>query len=95
MDNSKPHSIKPYLLVFGALLILTGLTFFLSTLHLPHGQAILLAAIIAIVKCSLIAAFFMHLKSDSRSLTITIIVALFLVGTLVLTLIPDVGILQP
>lgn len=94
MENEKHHSVKSYLVVFGALLVLTGLTFYLSTLHLPHGKAILLAAIIATIKCSLIAAFFMHLKFDSRNLTYVILTALFFVGALILTLIPDIGMIR-
>jgi cytochrome c oxidase subunit 4 len=94
MNDAKQHSVKSYLAVFGALLVLTGLTFFLSTLHLPHGKAILLAALIALTKCSLIAAFFMHLKFDSRSLTFVLITALFFVTVLILALIPDIGTLH-
>jgi cytochrome c oxidase subunit 4 len=97
MSDTKPnnsHSVTPYLAVFGALLVLTGLTFYLSTLHLPHGKAIVLAGIIALTKCSLIAAFFMHLKFDSKSLTAALVTALLLVAMLVFTLIPDIGIVH-
>jgi cytochrome c oxidase subunit 4 len=92
--NHKEHSVKSYLAVFGALLVLTGLTFFLSTLHLPHTKAIILAGLIALTKCSLIAAFFMHLKFDSRTLTAVIVTALFFVGVLIFALIPDIGIIH-
>jgi caa(3)-type oxidase subunit IV len=94
MDNSKQHSIKPYLVVFGALLVLTGLTFYLSTLHLPHAKAILLAGIISATKCALIGGFFMHLRFDSKKLTAVVAVALFFVATLILVLIPDVGMIR-
>jgi cytochrome c oxidase subunit 4 len=92
--NTHSHSVLPSLAVFGALLVLTGLTYFLSTLHLPHGKAVVLAAVISLTKCSLIGAFFMHLKFDSKSLTLIVFTALFLIGTLVLTLIPDIGLLK-
>jgi len=94
MENEKHHSVKSYLVVFGALLVLTGLTFYLSTLHLPHGKAILLAGLIAGTKCTLIAAFFMHLKFDSRNLTYVVMTALFFVSVLVLALIPDIGMIR-
>lgn len=95
MDKTNNHhSVTPYLVVFGALLVLTGLTFVLSTLHLAHGTAIILAAVIATVKCLLIAAFFMHLKFDSRRLTYIILTALFFVAVLVLAIIPDIGIIN-
>jgi cytochrome c oxidase subunit 4 len=90
---SENHSVstKAYLLVFGGLLILTGLTFGLSYLHLKHSVAITLAALIALTKCSLIAAFFMHLKFDSKSLTVIVFTALALVATLIFAIIPDIG----
>ena len=94
MENSKQHSITPTLLVFGALLALTGLTFFLSTLHLAHGTAVLLASAIAITKCILIGAFFMHLKFDNKGLTAVVVTALFFVAVLVLAIIPDIGIVK-
>jgi cytochrome c oxidase subunit IV len=88
------HSVTAYIVVFGALIVLTLFTYFLSTLHLEHSKAIILAAIISVTKCSLIAAFFMHLKFDSKNLTYVVFTAVFLVGTLILTLIPDIGLIK-
>jgi len=86
------HSVKPYLLVFLALAILTGLTVILSYAGLPHGMAILVASIIALVKCTLIAAFFMHLRFESKGIYAFIFAALFFLLGLILSLIPDIGI---
>ena len=45
-------------------------------------------------KCTLIATFFMHLKTENRNITFTILVALFFVIVLVGALIPDIGIVH-
>jgi cytochrome c oxidase subunit IV len=50
--------------VFGTLLVLTGVTVGVSYLHLPTHQAIALALVIALIKGSLVAAWFMHLVSE-------------------------------
>ncbi|MFN0117508.1 MAG: cytochrome C oxidase subunit IV family protein [Elusimicrobiota bacterium] len=84
-------STKRYLLVFVGLAILTGATVLLSYLGLPHHVGIALAVLIALTKCALIAAFFMHLKFDSRSLTFILLSALFFVAILVLAILPDIG----
>jgi cytochrome c oxidase subunit 4 len=58
--------VRAALLVFGALLVLTGLTVAAHFLHLPTRVAIALALAIATVKGSLVAAWFMHLISEKR-----------------------------
>lgn len=60
--------VRTYMLVFGALAILTVVTVGVSYLHLPTLQAILLAMVIATVKGSLVAAFFMHLISERQAI---------------------------
>jgi cytochrome c oxidase subunit IV len=87
-------SIKTYLLVFAALGVLTGLTVAISYMGLSHGMGIFAAGLIAATKCTLIAAFFMHLRSETRGITYTMLVALFLVVVLIGALIPDVGIVR-
>jgi cytochrome c oxidase subunit 4 len=58
--------VRAALLVFGALLVLTGFTVAAHFLHLPTRVAIALALAIATVKGSLVAAWFMHLISEKR-----------------------------
>ena len=56
-----------YIGVFLALAALTGLTVWVRfSLQLPEKQAIIVALIIATVKGSLVAAFFMHLLSEKK-----------------------------
>ena len=58
--------IRTYILVFVALMALTIITVAVSYLHLPVKQAIAVALLIAIVKGSMVAAFFMHLISERK-----------------------------
>ena len=58
--------VRAALLVFGSLLVLTAFTVAAWTLHLPRRSAITLALLIAVVKGSLVAGWFMHLISEKR-----------------------------
>jgi cytochrome c oxidase subunit IV len=58
--------VRAALLVFGSLLVLTAFTVTAWRMHLPHRTAIALALLIAVVKGSLVAAWFMHLISEKR-----------------------------
>ena len=87
-------SVKTYLMVFVGLGILTALTVSLSYMGLSHPVGIAAAAAIAAAKCTLIATFFMHLKSERPGFTILLFVALFFIAVLVASLIPDIGIVR-
>jgi len=56
--------VKPYLLVFGALGILTVATVLVSYFDWSPWLTIFVGLAIATVKASLVAAFFMHLKGE-------------------------------
>ena len=94
MSEQHSSSIKPYLLVLTALAVLTATTVGLSYAKLPHGKAILIACLIAITKCTLIASVFMHLRSERKAIWAILLVALFFVAVLVLAIIPDIGIVK-
>ena len=53
-----------YLAVFGALLALTLLTVFVSSLQLSEQSTVAVALTIAAIKATLVALFFMHLKGE-------------------------------
>ncbi len=57
--------IKTYLGVFAALLVLTGVTVGVSYIDLG-GYNVVVALLVAGVKASLVAMFFMHLLYDSK-----------------------------
>ena len=84
------HHVSTYMKVFGALLVLTCLTvgvfYWGLSAHLPIVGAVIIALIVASVKGSLVATFFMHLKSEHGMIFwILVLCALFF---FVLLLIP-------
>ena len=66
-------SVRPYLVVFGALLVLTGLTVAVSWLPLAPAIAIAIGLVIAAVKASLVAMFFMHLIHERGMVILTLV----------------------
>ena len=58
--------VKVYITVFVALMVLTIVTVAISRYHLPVPIAITVALLVAIVKGSLVACYFMHLVSEKK-----------------------------
>ena len=85
-DNS-PDAIrkemKKYLMVLGALAVLTVITVAIAQLHLPTHQAIALALVVATVKGSLVAAFFMHLLSERKLIYAVLVITVFFFGLMI------------
>lgn len=74
--------VRIYITVFVALMVLTIVTVAVSRLHLSVPVAVTLALVVAIVKGSLVACYFMHLVSERKliyavlALTVVFFVAL-------------------
>jgi cytochrome c oxidase subunit IV len=74
--------VRIYITVFVALMVLTIVTVAVSRFHLPVPIAVTVALIVAIIKGSLVACYFMHLVSEKKliyavlALTIVFFVAL-------------------
>ena len=74
--------VKVYITVFFALMVLTVVTVAISRLHLSVPIAVAVAVLVAIVKGSLVACYFMHLISEKKlilwvlALTVAFFVAL-------------------
>lgn len=81
-EDIKKH-VRVYVTVFVALLALTVVTVTISYLNLSVGPAIIVALIIASIKGSLVASYFMHLISEKK----LIFAALILTVVFFLTLI--------
>ena len=82
--------VRVYLMVFGALLILTAATVGAWKLHfLTAGAAIALALAIALCKAALVALYFMHLSAENKM--IYWLLAITFVFFLVLLLVPVLG----
>ncbi len=58
--------VRVYVMVFVALAVLTIVTVAISYLHLPTVFAISVAMVVATVKASLVAGYFMHLLSEEK-----------------------------
>jgi len=77
--------VKVYLMVLLALAVLTVVTVGVSYLRLPTGAAILVALVIASVKGSLVACYFMHLISENKVIySLLVLCFLFLAALLLL-----------
>ncbi len=67
-DHNSPEAIKAsvrvYMMVFGALAVLTMVTVGVSYLKLSFAGAVAVALIVASFKASLVAMYFMHLKGE-------------------------------
>ena len=58
--------VRIYITVFVALMVLTIITVAVSRVHLPIHYAVTIALAVAIIKGSLVAAYFMHLVSEKK-----------------------------
>ena len=88
-DHSEDISkhVRGYLIIGGTLIIGTVLTVLASQIDLGHSMNIVLALIIATVKASLVALYFMHLISEKQLIyTVLAFTAFFFVGLMFLTL---------
>ena len=82
-------TVRTYVMVFGALMILTFVTVAVSMFHLPIGQAVFIALAVASVKGFLVAGYFMHLISEKKMIYgVLLLTALFFI---VLMIIPMFG----
>ncbi len=87
-DHSEDISkhVRGYLIIGGTLIIGTILTVLASYVDLGHHWNIVLALVIATVKASLVALFFMHLISERQMIyTVLSFTAFFFAGLMALT----------
>lgn len=82
-------SVRTYYTIFGALMVLTVVTVAVSYVHLPVAMAILVALIVATIKGSLVAMYFMHLAHERKIiywvLALTVIFFIFMMVVPLLT----------
>jgi cytochrome c oxidase subunit 4 len=91
-DVSRPpaHHHVPYLIVFGALVVFTIITVLVAMKRFESEAVnVLLALLIASIKASLVALFFMHLKFEGKLIYMIFLVPLALCVLLVVALLPD------
>jgi cytochrome c oxidase subunit IV len=80
--------VKVYITVFVALMVLTIITVAISRFHLPVAYAVTIALLVATIKGSLVACYFMHLISEKK--LIIAVLALTAVFFVVLLTLPVV-----
>ena len=91
VSRATPHHEVPYYLIFAALIILTGVTVGIAFIHFPTELInVGLAMIVAIIKGSMVAMFFMHLKFEGKLIYMIFVVPLALCVLLVVALLPDI-----
>ncbi len=85
--------LRVYVMVFVALAVLTVVTVAISYLHLPTVFAISVAMVVATVKASLVAGYFMHLISEEKViLWLLLLCAAFFVALMALPVGTETGI---
>src|SRR6185436_12738200 len=77
--------VRIYITVFVALMVLTIVTVAIARLHLPVHLAVTLALLVATVKGSLVACYFMHLISEKKLIyAVLLLTAIFFAALLAL-----------
>jgi cytochrome c oxidase subunit 4 len=77
--------VRVYITVFVALMVLTVITVAVSRLHLSVPLAVSVALLVAIIKGSLVACYFMHLISEKKVIyAVLALTAFFFVALLAL-----------
>ena len=77
--------VKVYITVFVALMILTVVTVAISRFHPPVAIAVTIALLVATIKGSLVACYFMHLISEKKLIiAVLALTAVFFVALLAL-----------
>jgi cytochrome c oxidase subunit 4 len=77
--------VRVYITVFVALMVLTIVTVAVSRLHLSVPIAVTVALLVAIIKGSLVACYFMHLISEKKLIyAVLLLTAVFFVALLAL-----------
>jgi cytochrome c oxidase subunit 4 len=89
-NNIQQH-IKKYLFVFAALMVFTIITVVIASFHLSTAIAITLALIVASIKGTMVASYFMHLISEKKTIFIVLAFTIFfLLGLLFLPTLTEI-----
>ena len=100
VTRPEPHHAVPYYKCFALLVILTAMTvgvyYLFNYIHIENELVRVLAALlVASIKASVVALFFMHLKFEGKLIYTIFIVPLLLCVLLTVALIPDVLLTHP
>jgi cytochrome c oxidase subunit 4 len=88
--------VRTYIIVFVTLMALTLVTVAISYLHLPTPAAVALALLVATIKGTLVACYFMHLISERKLIFIVMAITVFMfLGVLVGPVLTEVDEIRP
>ncbi len=73
-DADIDKHVRVYITVFVALMALTLITVAISYLHLPTPMAIAVALLVATIKGTLVACYFMHLISEKKLIYVVLLI---------------------
>lgn len=96
-SHHEPIRLGVYIAIFTSLLFLTGITVAASYVDFGTWNTVV-ALLIATIKASLVALFFMHLWYDHKIHLVLLIASLFFVAVLFIPILVDIktrGIIDP
>ncbi len=78
-SSGEPHvlPLKVYFIVFASLMVLTVVTVGVSLLGLPPVPSIIAAILVAAVKATIVAVFFMHLIAEDKFYSVILVSTVF------------------
>lgn len=92
-DHHGPD-VKTYMVIFGALVVFTALSFLFNWLAnrgvITHTTSFLAILTVAVIKATLVAMFFMHLKFDWGRVYFIVIPVMVLCVMMMIILLPDI-----
>jgi len=87
-----PHHSVPYLWIFFALVVLTVVTVAVALKRFDNELVnVVLALLVASIKATFVARYFMHLKFEGKLIYVILFVPLTLTVILICALIPDIA----
>jgi caa(3)-type oxidase subunit IV len=90
-SHGNEHKVN-YILIFFTLVILTFVTVLIAMKRFDNEAVnVLLALLVATIKATFVARFFMHLKFEGKLIWSIFVVPLCLTVLIIFALIPDVG----
>ncbi len=92
--SHEEHSLKPYVLILVALLILTAVTVFVATIDFGAAND-LVALSIAMLKAGLVISFFMHVKGSTSVIKLAAVGGFFWLAIFVAIVMTDYGFRLP
>ena len=89
MTESQTHKTPNYAAIFWSLLILTIVEIVVANLHAAKPLIVVILVFLAIVKASLVALFYMHLKFEKYVIYVIVLFPLFLAVVLTVMVLSD------